>query len=69
MSVCAFILFLGFATYIVLPLLVVLLILFVIKIISGSYIIKINPNISIKKQHKKQTQKDNIIDVDYTEIK
>lgn len=66
-----FILFLGVTAYIIIPILLVLFVLYVIKVISGTYVIKISPNLTIKKQPKKKEKanQENIIDVDYTEIK
>ena len=66
-----FILFLGVTAYIIIPVLLVLFVIYLIKVISGTYVIKINPNLTIKKQtkRKEKTNQENIIDVDYTEIK
>ena len=66
-----FVLFLGVTASIIVPILLIVFIAYIIKMISGTYTIKINPNLTIKKQQKKKekTNQENIIDVDYTEIK
>lgn len=63
-----FVFLLYFAAYIALPLLVVCLIVYLIKRSGKVFSVKITPEINIRKKdatHKKE----NIIDVEYTEIK
>lgn len=63
-----FIFMLYFAAYIALPLLVVCLVIYLIKRSGKVFSLKITPEINIKtKPHK--SKKENIIDVEYTEIK
>lgn len=61
-----FIFMLYFAAYIALPLLVIFLVIYLIKRSGRILSLKITPEINLKKQSKKD---ENIIDVDYTEIK
>ena len=63
-----FIFILYFAAYVALPLLVILLIIYFIKRSGKIFTFKITPEINIAKKRKPKNE-ENIIDVDYTEIK
>lgn len=71
-----FLLFVGFviffiyiAAYIALPILLILFILYLFGQITRVANIKITPKIFTKQRETKRKNDDNIIDVDYTEIK
>ena len=71
-----FLLFLGFviffiyiAAYIAIPVILILFILYIISQISRFAHIKITPKIFTKKRTASKKNEENIIDVDYTEIK
>lgn len=64
-----FVLMLYFAAYIALPLLVICLIVYLVKRSGRIFSFRISPEITIRKKEEKTHKKENIIDVEYTEIK
>lgn len=64
-----FVFMLYFAAYIALPLLVICLIVYLIKRSGKIFSFKISPEINIRKKDSTMNKKENIIDVEYTEIK